>query len=107
GFMRELLGDRSGALNDYSTAIALNPNDYSSFCMRGHLWSDPRKSIVDFSRAIELDGTNDAAYRDRSWFRGKIGDRQGALEDAEKAVTEDGKDAFNFYALGAARRELG
>jgi tetratricopeptide (TPR) repeat protein len=106
-FMRELVADQSGALNDYSTAILLDDKDASSLTSRAHLWTDAKKSLDDYTKAIEIDPTNDPAYRNRSFLRGEAGDKTGALDDAQEAIRLDPKDAFNYYPFAWAHYKLG
>lgn len=107
GFAREILGDRQGALKDYTVAISLNPKDEESYSNRAHLWTDRKKSIDDYTAAIQLDPTDDAAFRGRSYMRIAIGAKLGALSDAEESIGLDPKESFNFNARGFARYALG
>ena len=57
------------AIQDYTTAIDLDPHLAEAWYNRGCSWyevADYEKSIVDLSRAIELDPTNGIYYGQRA-----------------------------------------
>ena len=87
------LGDQTGAIDDYSRAIALYPREPQNYVQRGRLHyalKNYQQAIADADQAIELIpdvyhllvmGTARDAYSLRGNAREKIGDWQGAEAD--------------------------
>ena len=69
GHAKREQGDFDGAIDDFSLAIAVDPNDVDHYFFRGvarHFKGDLDAAIVDFDRAIALDPNDAACY----YFRG-------------------------------------
>ncbi|WP_235334598.1 tetratricopeptide repeat protein [Aphanizomenon flos-aquae] len=57
GFVRNDLGDKQGAIDDYTLAIKFNPNDAYAYHGRGNVKSalgDKQGAIADFQQAVKL-----------------------------------------------------
>lgn len=63
-------------------------------------------AVENFSKAIELDGSNHVLYSNRSASYASIGEYAKALEDAEKCVSLNGSWAKGYVRLGAALHGL-
>lgn len=78
-----------GAIESYTKAIELNPENAHAYHKRGwaraHL-GDIAGEFEDWSKAIELNPQFDAAYRDRAVARVAKRDYPGAIEDGNKAI---------------------
>jgi tetratricopeptide (TPR) repeat protein len=58
GVARARLGDLDGAIEDYTQALELAPEDAEILFNRGHAWlakGEPPRAMADFARAIEAD----------------------------------------------------
>jgi tetratricopeptide (TPR) repeat protein len=89
GNARDDLGDKQGAIADYSKAIELKPDLAEAYSNRGNARSalgDKQGAIADYSKAIELKPDLAGAYNNRGLARSDLGDKQGAIEDAQKAA---------------------
>ena len=65
GVNKSKAGDYIGASQAYSTAIAMNPENSTSYYNRGlakQQLKDHRGAILDFDRTIDLDSKNALAY---------------------------------------------
>jgi tetratricopeptide (TPR) repeat protein len=68
---RIMLKDFSGAIDDNTSAIQLNPSDYEYYFSRGEakeLMNDIEGAIIDFTKVISLNPINGHAY----YLRGKL-----------------------------------
>ena len=66
GVNKSKAGDYIGASQAYSTAIAMNPENSTSYYNRGlakQQLKDHRGAILDFDRTIDLDSKNALAYK--------------------------------------------
>ena len=90
GFALESLENYQGAIDDYTQAISLNPeNDYSNYLFRGFArksLNDYQGAIDDYTKAISLQPDYDSVYLFRASARESQEDYQGAIKDCQKAV---------------------
>jgi tetratricopeptide (TPR) repeat protein len=94
GLARSKLGDRCGAVADYTRALEVDqlagkPTDARTLAYRGwaYLTLDaPRLALADFEEAVRLDPPNADARNGRGYARVVVGDWRAAVEDAEGAV---------------------
>jgi len=83
------LGDKPGAIDDYTLAIKFNPNLAQAYYNRGN---DYRKSganqeaIQDYSQAIKINPNFTESYYNRGVARYALGDKQGAISDLQQAA---------------------
>lgn len=71
GDAKDYLDDHTGALADYTSAIAINPNyeyAYSTRCGTQNEVENFRAAIDDCSKALTLDMSDADAYRQRSYL---------------------------------------
>ena len=86
GISEESLNDRAGALNDYSNAIRVRPDDYYAYADRGLLFLDMMKfdpAIADFTKAHELDPKSPWPLANRGVAYAWKNDRTRAEDDFE------------------------
>ena len=80
------------AIETYTLAIELNPNDYALYNNRGaayHADGDLQKAIADYTKAAELNPYHFSAYNNRGAAFEDIGDIERAVADYRKALELD------------------
>lgn len=117
GTFKIKLGDNKGAIEDFTKAIELNPNDAEAYGNRGIAKVNLRDNIgaiKDFTKAIELNPNAKEAYSNRGIAKVNLGDNKGAIEDLTKAIEDYTKaielnpnDAKIYYNRGIAKNILG
>ncbi|MDR1112987.1 MAG: tetratricopeptide repeat protein [Bacteroidales bacterium] len=103
-------GDYDKAIEDYSKAIDLMPDDVEAYNYRGNAYAlkcDYDKAIEDFSKAIELKPNDAEAYNYRGVAYRKKGDYDKAIEDYSKAIELEPDDAGAYYIRGSVYYEKG
>ena len=84
------LEDYYGAIEDYSKAIELDPDDADAYYNRGvakKKLKDYYGAINDYSKAIELKPDYADAYVNRGISKEDLGDLNGACADWKKAAS--------------------
>jgi tetratricopeptide (TPR) repeat protein len=85
------LGDPFGAIDDYSQALAIQPNNLDAYAARGEAYlavGQIPSAYEDFSRAI-IQGPNQnnpELFLNRGMVRARLGDSLGARRDFEQAA---------------------
>jgi tetratricopeptide (TPR) repeat protein len=99
---------RDGALQDFTEAIRLKPDDAVAFCSRGvaRRAKDLDGALQDFE-AIRLKPDEAVAFNNRGNARRDKGDLDGALQDYTEAIRLKPDHAHAFYNRGNARRDKG
>ena len=80
------------------------------FCGSAYKLADAGKdkgAIEDYTRAIEIDPKDAAAYFNRGGSHSKLGDNEQAIEDYTRAIEIDPKYAAAYNNRGIAHRNLG
>ena len=112
-YAKDILGDKQGAIADWSKAIAINPQYHVSYYNRGIAKNDigdSQGAIVDYSRAIALDPEYADAYGNRGKARYDLGDNQGAIADYDQALAINPQGPYVDYVYhnrGNAKLKLG
>lgn len=91
------------AIELYTEAIRINPNNSSAFNNRGVMriqTGDFFEAINDFNKAIELNPNSATAYINRGAVKAKIGDIESAMNDYQMAISLNPKSSIAFYNLG-------
>jgi tetratricopeptide (TPR) repeat protein len=104
------LGDRSRAINDFSEAIRLQPDNPAALNDRGNQYSlsgDFKRAIADYDEAIRLDPGIALTFENRGMAYEYLRDARRAIESFNEAIRlkPDYADAlFNrgmcYYILG-------
>ena len=110
------LKDYLGALNDYSKAIELEPDDDFIYQSIGDVYSamkDYKKAIQAFTTCIEKDSIFPlTVYRQRADAKRELNDYEGVIEDLTNAIKSVDEDEYIlktglFEHRGKAREKLG
>ncbi len=81
--------DYDGAIADYTQAIKINPNYADAYYHRGNAHYDIERyadAIADYTQAIKINSHYVEAYYNRGNARFALGDKQGTIEDFQKAA---------------------
>jgi serine/threonine-protein kinase len=110
GVLRAQRRESSGAVADFTGAIAVNPRLAVAFYNRGNAHRtlgalDP--AIADFARVMELDPRHAAAWNNRGVIRQSRGDPAGAEADYTRAIELDPSHGVAHYNRGNVRRSRG
>jgi tetratricopeptide (TPR) repeat protein len=103
-------GYNGKAIDDYTRAIELNPNNTLPYVNRGvsnHRLGRLDNAIKDYDTAIALDPKLAKAYSNRSHVYYDKGDFSRALDDANRAVVLDPTLAEAYLNLGNAQAATG
>ncbi|MFN9401786.1 MAG: tetratricopeptide repeat protein [Dolichospermum sp.] len=110
GVVRDELGDKPGAIDDYNLAIKFNPNYALAYNNRGNVrydLGDKQGAIDDYNQAIKINPNDANAYYNRGIVRNQLGDKPGAIDDYNQAIKFNPNYADAYNNRGNARDELG
>ncbi|MBK9246557.1 MAG: tetratricopeptide repeat protein [Ignavibacteria bacterium] len=102
--------DCYGAINDFTKAIEVNPEDYISYFNRGYIkaWRGHyEEAIHDYEIALELSPDDYIIYKNLAFVKSKFGDDLGAINAFTKAIELYGKDEVLYYDLGYIKERIG
>jgi tetratricopeptide (TPR) repeat protein len=102
------LGDRAGAIADYTEVLRIHPNDDVAYNNRGLVHYDlgnRDNAIADFEFAIHHNPENAVAYCNLGLVRSELGDKLGAIEDYTCAlqIAPDYSPAYFYRGLARTR----
>ncbi|MBV8608905.1 MAG: tetratricopeptide repeat protein, partial [Singulisphaera sp.] len=103
GLAKDRRKDFSGAIDDYTQALARCPDRSGLWTRRGwaHLVTNAAQlALEDFERALRLDGANGDAYSGRGSARALLGQPRAAVADAEESLRHGPPDAQRYYLAG-------
>lgn len=83
------VGDYKGALQGYTEAIRINPENTRAYVSRGRAKAEKKNydgAIIDYTEALEIDPKYDPALYERSRSRASKEDWEGALSDVSDAI---------------------
>jgi tetratricopeptide (TPR) repeat protein len=110
GVNRYQLGDKQGAISDFTQAINLNPNFAQPYYNRGATRNDlgdKQGAINDFSHFINFYPRNSLAYFNRGIAWHELGDKQRAISDFTQVIKLNPNNVAAYYNRGASRSDLG
>jgi tetratricopeptide (TPR) repeat protein len=93
------MGQKNGAIADFTLAISIAPKDLHNYYQRGRVrlsLGDRQGAIADFTSALDIDKRYISAYHDRGMARSAGGDRQGAISDLRIVAAEYKKQAEEY-----------
>jgi WD40 repeat protein/regulator of sirC expression with transglutaminase-like and TPR domain len=100
---------RGGAVEQFSKAIELKPDEASLWHMRARAYCEQKqfdKALADCSKAIELDPTLAVAWGNRGGAYDELKQYGKAIADHSKAIELDPTCAAAWQNRGSAYREL-
>ena len=103
-------GDYDQALQDYSQAIELDPNNAIAFYDRANVHSATRnydRAIMDYGEAIRINPTYARAFNNRCFVHNIEGRYDRAIEDCSQAIRHDPRQANFFVSRGNAYNNKG
>ncbi|MDJ0525709.1 MAG: tetratricopeptide repeat protein, partial [Microcystis sp. M53600_WE12] len=100
------VGDDQGAITDYLQSLSINPIDVTAYSNRGNARTDTA-TIPDNVQVTPRISENPIAYNNRGIIRRQTGDKEGALEDLDKAVSLNSNNPIAYNNRGVIRFDLG
>ena len=97
------------ALTSIEKAISLSPNDFLVLVYQGILLQTQERyqeAIMAYDKAIKIN-PHPWAYNNRSFVRAKLGDKEGALADVNKALEINPDYAESYLQRSSIRSEWG
>ncbi|MFN9403571.1 MAG: tetratricopeptide repeat protein [Dolichospermum sp.] len=110
GVVRDELGDKPGAIDDYNLAIKFNPNYAQAYIVRGIAKAqsgDNQGAIADFNEVIKINPNDAYAYYFRGNVRNELGDKQGAIDDYNQAIKFNPNNADAYINRGIIYHKQG
>jgi len=99
-YARTDLGDKQGAIADYTQAIAINPRWAKAYYNRGvikYYLGDKQGATADYNQAIAINPQYAPVWYALGLAKFQLGDRLGGCEDTRKSAS------LGFYARGFNR----
>ncbi|HEY9644398.1 MAG TPA: tetratricopeptide repeat protein [Coleofasciculaceae cyanobacterium] len=110
GVTRQDLGDKAGAIADYTQILQFNPEDAITYNYRGIVQYDLGQmsaAIADFTESIRLEPQQATAYCNRGFIYLEQGDLEQAIADFTQALQNRPDWALAFFYRGMAWQKLG
>ncbi len=104
---RPAISNLEQAIENYTTAIAFDPNRAVAYNNRGVAYSymdDLLKAFEDYTKAVELDPIMTVAYNNRGVAYSHLGDPVRAIEDYIRAIDLTPNYSLAYNNLGFAYR---
>lgn len=102
-------GRQQNAMEEYSKAIELYPENAGAYIGRGNIYNDSgdsEKALEEYDKAIELDPDCEIAYNNRGNTYRRLDQLEKALEDYDKAIELNPNYASAYYNRGIAYSDL-
>lgn len=100
---RHDLGDKLGAIADYTHILDTNPEDAIVYNYRGlahYDCGDMEVAIADFTESLLLNPDQAAAYCNRAFIRSEQGNQTGAINDYSLAIQAQPDCAMAYFYRG-------
>lgn len=110
GATKLMLTDSTGALNDYTTAINLNPFSANPYVRRGSLYAQQKKyplAINDLNMAISIDSLLPQAYFTRALIHYYQKQLNQSLIDLNKVLQLDSRNTLALFNRAIINYEIG
>jgi tetratricopeptide (TPR) repeat protein len=104
------LGDKAGAVHDYTRVLQIDPQDDLAYNNRGVArfeLGEKQAALQDFERSLHLNSNQVSAYCNRGTMRSDAGDKLGAIEDYCYAIQADPNCVIAYFYRGLERSRLG
>ncbi len=109
GVAKAQQGDKTGAIADYTQAIAINAGDAETFYKRANTRYDlgaTEQAIQDYTQAIKVNPSHTKAIYNRALARRDTGDKRGAVADFTEVLRLNPSDGEAYYERGLAYYDL-
>ena len=103
GYEKVLLEDNEGAIQEFTHAIRLNPDNANSYVYRGIAKASLGRypaAIADYNAAIRLDPNYAITYFNRGYAKGELRRYPAAILDFDEAIRLDSTDANAYFNRG-------
>jgi tetratricopeptide (TPR) repeat protein len=103
-------GNGIEAINNYTKAIEIDPNDRAAYNNRGVVYDNLKRydeAIADFTRALEIGPTDKIAYINRGISYYNKTEYQKAIADYDKAIEIDSTLALAYDNRANAHQMMG
>ncbi len=103
-------GDNTGAIQDFTRAIELDPEYAEAYLDRGvakKKLGNYKEAINDYTKAIELNPEYASAYNNRANAEYSLNDYSGAVKDYDEAIKINPDYAEAYYNCGVVKDKLG
>jgi tetratricopeptide (TPR) repeat protein len=110
GISHEGLGDYDKAIEDYTTALNLDPRSSLAHQNRGNTYvekGDLNAALADFSRSIKLNPDSAAVWNSRAFVWCSLSNFDAALSDCARAVQLNAQDANVYITRGNVFSRMG
>jgi tetratricopeptide (TPR) repeat protein len=110
GTAKAQLRDHQGAIDDYTTAIELNPRLVLAYNNRGNLrqhFGDIDGAIADFTKVLEINPQSPIAYNNRAIIYTQIGEFTAAIADYDRAIELQPDFVSVYNNMGNAYCQMG
>jgi len=109
GYAQRKKGEIDASIESFSKSIEIDdtPQAHNDRGIAYLIKGRSGDAIVDFDRAINLDGSNGEAYNNRAWTNYKAGKFRDALTDANRAVQLVADKGFAWDTRGHIQEALG
>ena len=110
GVAQRQFGQHNKAIQDYDTAIRLNPDEARAYHGRGYskeLLEQHKAAIQDFDTAIRLNPDYAIAYNNRGSSKARLGQHNKAIQDYDTAIRLNFNDAIVYSNRGWSKARLG
>eukprot|EP00761_Pharyngomonas_kirbyi_P009358 gb/GECH01009374.1/.p1 GENE.gb/GECH01009374.1/~~gb/GECH01009374.1/.p1 ORF type:complete len:252 (+),score=24.63 gb/GECH01009374.1/:1-756(+) len=98
------------AIEDYTKAIQLNPENVAAYNNRGFAYRKVNqydKAINDYSKALEIQPDNVKTYNNRGYSYARRGDYDLAIKDYDKVIELDSDNIHAFHNRGISYDKKG
>ena len=109
GIAKRRMGNHTGAIADYNSALEINPNHAKAYCNRGiakrHM-GDYASAIADYDSALEISPNYAKAYNHRGFAKSRMGDYMDAIADYDSALEINPNYANAYCNRDIAKRRM-
>jgi len=98
------------AIENYTQAIRINPNNANTYYSRGNRYVDLgnyNQAIEDYTQAIRINPNDANAYWGRGYSYAELGNNNQAIEDYTQAITINPNNAILYNNRGNCYNNLG
>lgn len=108
GYFRYTIRDIDGAIEDFTTGLAVNPDDVILNLWRAHMHTlkgEKALEQADYKRVIELSKREEGSSASFAYLA--LGQKREAIENMDKVLSEKPHEAKNYYAAACLYSRMG